>query len=71
MFYIIEAVSVVVVSPYTTAGMCWFGVCWGHDTDVSRTGMCTVGFGNSTHLLLHVTGRWRSVSLRSLIREKW
>ncbi len=32
-------VSAVVVSLYATAGMCWFSVCWGHDTDVSRVGM--------------------------------
>ena len=30
-------------SLYATSDMCWFGVCWGHDTDVSRTGMCTAG----------------------------
>jgi hypothetical protein len=35
MFYIIKAVSAVVVLLYATAGMCWFGVCWGHDTVVS------------------------------------
>ena len=40
-----------VVSLYATADMCWFSVCWGHDTDVSRAGMCTVWFGNSTRLL--------------------
>jgi hypothetical protein len=45
-------------------------VCWGHDTDVSGTGMCTTVFVNSTHLLLRVTGRWRSTSLRSLTREQ-
>ena len=28
-----------VVSLYATAGMCWFSVCWGHDTDVPRAGM--------------------------------
>jgi hypothetical protein len=26
-----------------TAGMCWFGVCWGHGTDVSRTGCARLG----------------------------
>ena len=31
-----------------------------HVTDVPWTGMCTAGFGNSTRLLLHVSGRWRS-----------
>ena len=36
----------------------------GHGTDVTWTGMCTSGFGNSTHLLLRVAGRWRSTSLR-------
>ena len=40
-----------------TPDMCSFGVCWGHDTEVSRTGMCTVGFGNSTCLLLRVAER--------------
>jgi hypothetical protein len=40
--------------------MCWFGVCWGHGTDMPRTGMCTAGFGTSTRLLLRVAGRWRS-----------
>ena len=70
MFYIIYAVSAVVVSLYATAVMCWLGVSWGHGTDVPRTGMCTVGFGNSTHLLLRVAGRWRSTSPRSLIREQ-
>ena len=33
-------------------------------------GMCTAGFDNSTRLLLHVAGRWRSTSLTTLIREK-
>ena len=47
-FYIIYTVSAVVVSLYETAGICWFGVCWGHVTDVSRTGMFTAGFDNST-----------------------
>ena len=55
---------------YVTTVMCWFGVSGGI-TDVSQTGMWTTGFGNSTCLLLHVTGRWRSTSLRTLIREKW
>ena len=70
MSYIILAVSVVVVSVYATVVMCWFGVCWGHGPDVSRAGMCMVGFGNSTRLLLRVAGRWRSTSLRALIREQ-
>jgi hypothetical protein len=26
-----------------TAGMCWFGVCWGHGTDVPRTGCARLG----------------------------
>ena len=26
-----------------TSGMCWFGVCWGHGTDVSRTGYARMG----------------------------
>ncbi len=26
-----------------TAGMCWFGVCWGYGTDVSRTGYARLG----------------------------
>ncbi len=26
-----------------TTDMCWFGVCWGHDTDVSRTGCTRLG----------------------------
>ena len=26
-----------------TAGMCWFGVWWGHGTDVSRTGCARLG----------------------------
>ena len=42
MVLFFEAVS-------TVGGMCWFGVCWGHFSDVSRTGMFTVGFGNSIH----------------------
>jgi len=33
--------------------------------------MCTDGFDNSTCLLLRVTGRWRSTSLRSLISDQW
>jgi hypothetical protein len=33
--------TAVVVSLYATTDMCWFGVCWGHDTDVSGTGMWT------------------------------
>ena len=37
---------------------------------VVADGMCTVGFGNSTSLLLHVTGRWRSTSLTTLIRAQ-
>ena len=65
MFYI----TAVVVSLYLTAGMCWFSVCWGNGTDVSREGMCTAWFVNSTCLLLRVAGRWRSTSLRTLIRE--
>ena len=32
--------------------------------------VCTVGFDNSTCLLLRVAGRWRSTSLRALIREQ-
>ena len=68
MFYIIEAVSAVVVSLYATAGRCWFSVCWGHGTDVPRAEMCTAWFGNSTCLLLRVAGRWRSTSLTTLIR---
>ena len=42
---------------------CWFGMCWGHDTDVSWTGCARTphdGFGNSTRILLRVSGRWRS-----------
>jgi hypothetical protein len=39
-----------------------------HGRDVH--GVHTVGFGNSTCLLLHVVCRWRSVSLRDLIREQ-
>ena len=39
-------------SLYPTVGMCWFGVCWGHDTDVPRTGMCTDGFGNFFYVSL-------------------
>ena len=70
MFYIMYTVSAVVVSLYATAVMCWFSVCWGHGTDVSRAGMCTVGFGNSTRLLLHVTGRWRPTSLTALIKKQ-
>ena len=31
-----------------TAGMCWFGVCWGHVTDVPRTG-CT---SHPVHIIL-------------------
>ena len=46
LFCITKGVSVVVVSLYVTGVMCWFGVCWGHGTDVSRTGMYTTGFGN-------------------------
>ncbi len=42
MFYIISAVSAVVVSLHTTAGMCWFSVCWGHDTDVPRVGITSL-----------------------------
>jgi hypothetical protein len=26
-----------------TAGMCWFGVCWGHVTDMPRTGCARLG----------------------------
>ena len=70
MFYIILELSAVVISLHATSDMCWFSVCWGYDTDVSRTGMCTGGFGNSTRLLLRVAGRWRSTSLKSLIREQ-
>ena len=49
--------------------MSWSDVFEGHDTDVLWTGMCTVGFGNSTCLLLRVTGRFRSTSLRTLLRK--
>jgi hypothetical protein len=50
-----------------TVDMCWSWVCEGNGTDVSWTGMCTVGFGNSTRLclLLRIVGRWRSTSLRA------
>ena len=34
-----------VASLCVTEDMCWFSVCWGHGTDVSRTGMCTDGGG--------------------------
>ncbi len=27
----------------STTGMCWFGVCWGNDPDVTRTGCARVG----------------------------
>jgi hypothetical protein len=48
LIYIIYfvVVSVVVVSLYVTSGiqdMWWTGVWGGHDTDVTRMGMCTVG----------------------------
>jgi hypothetical protein len=42
-FYIIYAVSTVVVSLYATVDMCWFGMCWGHVTDVPRTGCVRLG----------------------------
>ena len=42
-FYTIKAVSAVVVSLYSTRDMCWFGICSGHGTDVSRTGCARLG----------------------------
>jgi hypothetical protein len=42
-FYSMKVVSTVVVA--LTADMSWSGVWGGYDTDVSRTGMCTTGFG--------------------------
>ena len=37
-----------VVSLCVTADMCWSGVYAGHGTDVTRTGMWTDGFRNTT-----------------------
>jgi hypothetical protein len=69
-YFVVGDEGVCSVGLYPTADMCWFGLCWGNGTDVSRTGMCKGGFVNSTHLLVHVTGRWRSTFLRVLIREE-
>ena len=68
-FYIISTVSAVVVSLYATGGMCWFGMCWGHVTDVSRTGCARLGSATRTRLILRVGGRWKSTSLRALLRK--
>jgi hypothetical protein len=61
-----------VVSLCVTADMCWSGVYAGHGTDVTRTGMWTDGFRNTTgrHLrekdmsLCGLHGTWQAQNSR-------
>ena len=48
---------------YVTAGMCWFGVWWGHVTDVSRTGCARLGSATRTSSSVSRRGSCRVCSV--------
>ncbi len=45
LYYVLYYINSLCSGGFTdsTTDMCWFGVCWGHGTDVSRTGCTRMG----------------------------
>ncbi len=52
-----------VVSRYVTPDMCWFGMCWGHVTDVPRTGCARLDMSLSSRLDVSLSSRHWTVEV--------